>query len=225
MKQLKFTPESFLSIAKDIMLKHKLRLNKDNKTEYYKICDIEFYLYTRDHPDPYALCFDNDRTYILFGIDDENNKHYISILIRGLVNSNRELIEGDKCNELLNLYNGGIIRDIYDNINIKLEVDNKYEKKIIKSGMRLIKGYEDEYINKNYRYSTEWSKTKRKLIVYRERKLEEKSDEYVEPIGDMDSEERELLRNIWILNRKIKNATTEREIKYYKDKLERMRKS
>src|SRR5271167_4162609 len=103
MNNITYTPEYFLTLAKDIMIKYKLIINE----QVYKICDIEFYLYTDEHKDPYACTFSDKKAYLCLGDN-------LRVLVRALCD-----------------INGNIITNVPTNISVEnLDIDLHPDKKI-----------------------------------------------------------------------------------------------
>lgn len=225
MENIKYNPEYFLTLAKDIMFNHVLYINNSTK---YKICDIEFYLYTPDHRDPYTFeiiksnkdlnLLDmntiqiSDKVYLTLG----NNDSYLGILIRGVTDNNGDIIEGNKCIEL---FNEG---------EISLERDKECHKNIIKSGVRVLSNssHDLNFKNKNYRFTTEWSKIKKKLYKYSDPDKNVDinntvdSNIFIPPLEITDEHEIELLKKIWLIKNKLSSTNLSNKLReHYNKKL------
>jgi hypothetical protein len=233
MNNIIYTPEYFMTLAKDIMIRHKLVI----KQNFYKICDIEFYLDSSDHQDIYTPSLLNDMLKNSLQIDNDNDKVYLclenneeniklGLLIRALYDcASGNVIEGKRCFELIREQESLIIDIFNGENNIYLDIDLHPDKKIIKTGMRIIQEQSDDlFKNKNYRFATEWSKLKKKVIKYIEPIKTDKNikteEKFIYPENITDQDEIELLRKIWNIKRKFeKNEIIEKNKVHYTTKL------
>jgi hypothetical protein len=179
----------FKEYAEKLLNNSVLKIKKDNKT--YRICEIEMYYVTKDHPDLYSHCsseqlefnkfyphkFKNGTykagTYKCMDIcyGDKKTSTYFGILIRSIKDlANGQFFTGPcLCvNELLSHYSCKEFSDFDKKYSIDKEFtieDQKLEKEKIYIGPRVGLGEKyPDYKLKKYRYATHIKLIKKQKI-------------------------------------------------------------
>jgi 3-methyladenine DNA glycosylase Mpg len=164
--------------AKEILLRRSLLVNG----KIIKIAEIEFYLYSQDHPDPYVHCHQDQKLYgswyfhrfkngsykggtykgldITMGTKDQ----YFGVLIRSIY-VNNILIEGPcrTVNYILEQYNCKDVKEFTGGKNLSVTNNNKefhllindsnnWNADKIVNGTRIGLKGNDQWTNKKYRY-------------------------------------------------------------------------
>ena len=240
MNDITYIPENFLILAKNILLKKILIINQNK----YRICDIEFYLYSQEHNDPFAhklmeekwisktpfgkgeaLAYGNGQESLIeykniLYLVLKNDDIFLSISIKGICDINNDkIIDG---NNLIKLFDNILpIQNIFNKSNkIYITDENIKIKRIIKSGLRASLTEDNIFKYKNYRFTSEWNKVKNKVIKYTEKIILPPQPETIED-NISDSDDNLLVKKI----KNIKQILNNNEIsiknkKYYSNKLE-----
>lgn len=104
--QINVTSDSFDSIADKLLNKTIILINKRR----YRICEIEFYLYSDDHPDDYVHCDSDQQTHCCWYFHKFGNGTYKGGTFKGL-----DITFGNRNqhqNKYQNKYCGILIRSI-----------------------------------------------------------------------------------------------------------------
>jgi hypothetical protein len=141
--------EDFDDLADQLMNKHYLAIYNDQEWIYYRICEIEFYLTTENHPDPYThqdpqqltceewyfhkakVGGENYKSGTFKGLDITFGENvYGGILIRSIKHIHDAIIEGpcNIVNHILGITNSTVIFDLVQKMSTLNVFTNNYLK-------------------------------------------------------------------------------------------------